>query len=333
MANHSISNDQLATGERVTVRGLVAYSRLFRPIVGAEREKFNADGKARSPRFKARMNDFRTLTIAQAQVVAANPQQPSLAEQYVNERLYVSNGKTAPGTNAYSISPSVKAIPPTILQLDDQPGADGKPSYHQVTPLTGDIANGVPVTLYLSTFEAGGNIGMGLDVVAVEQAGSFPYYSGGGASKTIQELGLALSDSVANQEIATPAPETNAGLPTGTDASTGLPGPAPTSGFGGGAQPYQASPTQAPQQAQPQQGGFAPQQGQQGGFAPQQPPQGQQAQQPGFAPQQSQQNDLDPWANAQGQNQAQPQQNQAQQNQPQPGLNPWDPSLGNNTGF
>lgn len=153
MAN-PISTNQLKPGDTALVRGNLTYGRLINKIEGEELIKRNMKQKypIKTP--------YTTASICNAHVVAADPQNPTLFEQWIQNGFYTSK---AEGATGYSFSANNKGnSTPWIGQEVNQ----GK--VEQVYP-EGELANGLEVTLALRVFATSQNNGVSLEGVIVHE--------------------------------------------------------------------------------------------------------------------------------------------------------------------
>lgn len=302
---------QLNEGQTVVVRGKLEYSRLMSLISGEELARSIAQQRQNGVTYPTTKEHTRVV-LRGVQVVNADQNNPTLEEQYVQQKFYTSKKNPDKGL-MFSLDNKSPFLPPIWVPTNPQNLAEG---YTQLSDPEGELDNGLDVSLVLETFKAGANANLGLGLASVVVNEAPRYYS----NNRVDRDKLAAMGIVFNSNPVTPtynlAPvEQNAteqSAPAYTNEQ-GLPAP----GIGQGGQ-QQAQPQQAPQQQTQNQ---APAQNQSA------QPQGQQPNAYAFPqagqPQQSQQN----------QPQAQPQQAQtnpyafpqAQQNQqaPQDQSDPW----------
>ena len=171
MANYSVSANQLTEGTSVHVRGKLAFARLTRLIEGDELAK--SDQRKVQNGMNPVGKPHTTATITEAEVVFADPANPTIEEQFVSERRYASKKNPDSGAN-YSIDSKGTNLP--IIAIPSENG-----NYDQ--DLSGqELAQGVDVTLVLRVYKPKGfsNRGLALDQVIVNEAPR--YYNGGGVS-------------------------------------------------------------------------------------------------------------------------------------------------------
>lgn len=258
MANYAISASQLTEGSTVHVRGKLAYGRLTRLIEGAElaasdqrkvQNGMNAVGKPHT-----------TATIIGAEVVYADPDNPTTEEKFVAERRYASKKNPDTGAN-YSIDSKGNNLPIIAVPSETNPG-----TYEQDTSGR-ELAQGLDVTLALRVYKPKNfaNRGLALDQVIVHETPR--YYSAGGVDTAdLKARGIVFNTPPRPMQASevTPVGEAQPD-PVGTDVEDGLsfPSPQPTAA--------PAPQQQTAQPAAPQEQAPAPQ------AAPQSAPHAQQA--------------------------------------------------------
>lgn len=322
---------QLNEGQTVVVRGKLEYSRLMSLISGEELARSIAQQRQNGVTYPTTKEHTRVV-LRDVQVVNADQNNPTLEEQYVQQKCYNSKKNPEKGL-MFSLDNKSPFLPPIWVPTNPQNLSEG---YTQLSDPEGELDNGLDVSLVLETFKAGANANLGLGLASVVVNEAPRYYS----NNRVDRDKLAAMGIVFNSNPVTPtynlAPvEQNAteqSAPAYTNEQ-GLPAP----GIGQGGQ-QQAQPQQAPQQPTQNQGqqsnAYAfPQAGQPQQNQPQAPAQNQgQAQSNPYAfpqaaqsqPQQNQQapqNQSDPWG-GQPQQPAQPQQNPNSAFQ-QPQTDPW----------
>lgn len=171
MANYSVPASELTEGTSVHIRGKLAFARLTRLIEGDELAK--SDQRKAQNGMSPVGKPHTTATITEAEVVYADPANPTVEEKFVAERRYVS--KKNPDTAAnYSIDSKGTNLP--IIAIPSDNG-----NYDQ--DFTGqELAQGLDVTLVLRVYKPKNysNRGLALDQVIVNEAPR--YYNGGGVS-------------------------------------------------------------------------------------------------------------------------------------------------------
>ena len=313
----NIKTHQLTEGQTIVIRGTLEYSRLMSLISGDELQRSIAQQRQMGVTYPT-TKDHTRVVLRDAQVLYADPNNPTAEEQYASQKLYQSKKNPEKGM-MYSHDNKSPFLPPIWIPSNPANLSEG---YVQLTDPEGELDNGLNVSVVLETFKYGDNpnVGMGLTSVVVNEEPR--YYT----NNRVDRDKLAALGIVFNSNPVTPsynvapqaeAQQTDQPAPAYTD-NQGL----PTPGIGNGPS------AQAPaQQAQPQ-----PQQNQAPAQAAPQPqvqqqvqPQQQAPQNNQYAfPQQGQPQQAQPQPQAQLQNQyAFPQQvQQGQPQQPQPQVNP-----------
>jgi hypothetical protein len=220
MANYAVNATQLTENTFVFVRGKLGYARLTRLIEGAE---LTASDQRRAQNGMTPIGKpHTTATITEAEVVSKDPANPTLEDQFVAERRYVSKKNPASGLN-YSIDSKGTSLPTIFIA---SPAGDG--SFEQ--DFSGqELAQGLDVTLMLRVYKPNGysNRGLALEQVIVNER--VRYYAGAGVSQDeLAARGIVL----AAPPIAVQAPQGRSGAsgPVGTEVTDeGLSFPAPVS--------------------------------------------------------------------------------------------------------
>lgn len=160
----TIQNQMLTPGATYLVRGQLSFCRITRLTTDREREEAN----------KRRMHpiekNYTTVSLFNATVLAANPQNPTVEEQYALESLYTSNSAKYPGKSFTAINKS--PILPKVGVLT------GTNTYEEIIP-EHELANGLDVTVVMRVYETkqfGSKRGVSLDRVLVNEP--IRYYTG-----------------------------------------------------------------------------------------------------------------------------------------------------------
>lgn len=153
MAN-PINTNKLKPGSTVMIRGRLQFSRLTSQFEGKELEERNKKAKYPSKR------PYTVATICDARVLAEDPENPNIFEQWAQYELYESQ---ADGATGYSFSRTNKSDNLPWIGEETSPGV-----VNQVYP-EGELAKGLDVTLVLSAFKTQMNNGVGLDGVIVHE--------------------------------------------------------------------------------------------------------------------------------------------------------------------
>lgn len=279
MANYAYKADKLTDGDEILVRGKIGFSRITSRIEGADLAK--SDQRKVQNGMRAVGKPHTTMTLSEPTVLFGNPQQPTYAENFVQERFYISKKYPERGMQ-YTIISKGNNLP--IIAVPEENGQ----GFAQDTSGR-ELANGLDVTVQLRVYKIPTEENRGLSLDAVFANEPVRYYSPGGLNlDNLAARGLVFT---------TPPRAVRADQATST-------GPVPTEDFEDDLPLPQAAPAQGGAYAQPQQPGGYPQQqqgahqgyqqapqAQPGGYQPQ-APQGQpqpQMQQPGYQQPQQQQ--------------------------------------------
>lgn len=176
MANYSIPASDLTEGTSVHIRGKLAFARLTRLIEGDELAK--SDQRKVQNGMSPVGKPHTTATITEAEVVHADPANPTAEEKFVAERRYVSKKNPDSGAN-YSIDSKGTNLPIIAIPADNG-------NFDQ--DLSGqELAQGLDVTLVLRVYKpkSFNNRGLALDQVIVNEA---PRYFNGGGSVNTEDL-------------------------------------------------------------------------------------------------------------------------------------------------
>lgn len=184
MASYSISASQLAEGTHVFIRGKLGFARLTRPIQGAELAV--SDQRKVQNGMSPVGKEHTTATITEAEVGFADPANPTLEEQFVAERCYVSAKNPDTGAN-YSIDSKGTSLP--IIAI---PSTSGDGTFDQDTSGQ-ELAQGLDVTLVLRVYKPKNfvNRGLALDQVIVNETPR--YYTGGVSANELAARGIVFN--------------------------------------------------------------------------------------------------------------------------------------------
>lgn len=233
----TVSAEEITEGTIIPVRGTLVYSRLAKVVDGEALVK--ADATRVQNGLRPIGVPHTSVTLANAEVIVQDPNNPTKEETFVSERRYQS-AKHADRGLQYSID-NKSSILPKVFQLNEQNQAV------QVNPLEGELASGVEVIITLRVYKPKSydNRGLSLDQVIITQAGPVPYYAGGGAAASaaaLESAGITFAATPVEQTAVTAEDGTAQAVPEGSINQGGfvLPGP----GSDDEASAYQA-PTQA----------------------------------------------------------------------------------------
>ena len=297
-----IKAHQLTEGQTVVIRGTLEYSRLMSLISGDELQRSIAQQRQMGVTYPTTKEHTR-IVLRDAQVLYADPNNPTAEEQYAAQKLYQSKKNPEKGM-MYSMDNKSPFLPPIWVPANPANLAEG---YEQLTDPEGELDNGLNVSVVLETFKSGNNanLGLGLTSVVVNEAPRY-YINNRVDRDKLAAMGIVFKSNPVNPTYNL-APQAGGDQPQQDNTDNqGM----PTPGIGQQPQQNQAQPQQQYNQ-QP-----TPQQGQQQ-YAPQpQAPQQNQVQSQPAQPQQNQ------YAFPQQGQQNQPQQPAQQQYAPQPQQNP-----------
>lgn len=196
--NYTYKLNDLTVGETFLVRGKACFSRIARQTTDAEREKSNAERKAKNRNAIDIQRNYTSMTICNASVLCKNPSQATPEEIYASESCYTSsNPEKYPGYNFTCMNKS-KNLPKVGVLNPNKPD-----SYDEVTLDGKELAAGLDVTCVCRVFEGkNGNKGISLDTVLVNEP--IRYYEGRTVDNSLKDFGIVF-------ESAKPAsaPETN----------------------------------------------------------------------------------------------------------------------------
>ncbi|MEV0443570.1 hypothetical protein AB0I84_46745 [Streptomyces spectabilis] len=218
MANYSISASQITEGKNVFIRGKLGFAVLARLIEGAE--LVASDQRKTTNGMNPVGKPHTTATIIHAEVQFADPNNPTLEEQFVSERRYDSPKRPETGPN-YSIDSKGSTLPVIVI-----PSPKGDGTYDQ-DESGQELAQGLDVTLVLRTYKPKNfnNRGLALEQVIVHEEPH--YYNAGGIDQAeLAARGIVLNDTLRPVQ-ATPASTAPATAPVATEVEDGLSYPAP----------------------------------------------------------------------------------------------------------
>lgn len=220
----TININSVPNGALVYVTGIVEYSRIASHIDGEELAADNAKKVARGMR--ATDKPHTRLTINHCAIDYANPAAPTIAEQFIAERLYVSTVHPDNG-QCYTASNKSRNLPSIYCRENAQ-----SKSLEPVTT-AGELSSGVPVTIMLRFFSTNQNSGVSLDSVIVNEK-PVKWYSSRdrGAAAALAERGFVITEPVdgaptvneVREQLSQPVPPVP---PAPTAAAYVPPAPAP----------------------------------------------------------------------------------------------------------
>mgnify|MGYP001285168562 CR=1 FL=1 len=203
----AVPAERLREGSQILVRGKISFSRLARLIEGEALTKSIEQARARGALYPTTV-PHTTINLVDAQVLPADPANPSPEEVFVHEKLMyaVKSGENA-GKQAFGVD-NKSAYLPTVLEQDPE-----NPGQYRQLILERDLATGLDVTVVLEVFKPAGyeKRGIGLQQVVLNEAPK--YYSSG-----VNTSALAARGIVVNGPIRTVAAPTDA-APSDTAAA------------------------------------------------------------------------------------------------------------------
>ena len=192
----TISLSSVAPGTIIQVRGKVAFSRIRSQIKDEELRRANERNvqQGRLAIDKAHTK----LSLKQCTLIANDPNNLTIGEKYVWERMFTSqkhpeNGYCYEGLN------KGKFLPVVAHRIEGHPN---EIQQYEPSELLGELANDLDVTILMRVFESKPNNGITLDTVIVNEP--IRFYQGGAAT-SLAAAGLTLRPSSAGREIAASA--------------------------------------------------------------------------------------------------------------------------------
>ncbi|MBP5909345.1 hypothetical protein F3K40_32025 [Streptomyces sp. LBUM 1478] len=219
MANYSISASQITEGKNVFIRGKLGFAVLARLIEGAE--LVASDQRKTKNGMSPVGKPHTTATIIHAEVQFADPNNPTLEEQFVSERRYDSPKRPETGPN-YSIDSKGSTLPVIAI-----PSPKGDGTYDQ-DESGQELAQGLDVTLVLRTYKPKNfnNRGLALEQVIVHEAPR--YYKAGGIDQAeLAARGIVLNGTPRPVQATPASAAPAAAVPVATEVEDGLSFPAP----------------------------------------------------------------------------------------------------------
>lgn len=262
MSENKIKADQLTPGTTAVVRGEVSFSRITSPYSGQELQQRVADQQQRGIKYPVK-TEHTSISLVNAEVVFADPQNPTVEEMYIHQKMYTAKSGKNQGKTTFTHDDKSNSLPPVMEHiLDEQGNKTGQ--IQQIQP-EGELANGLQVILVLNFFASGDNENRGTGLVYILSDEPIRYYSSPTAdAPAMAAMGITIAGGI------TPTAHSQApAAPQQDQGYAGLPGP--------GGQPQVPQAPQAPMQ-QPQQPQYQPQNQFQQPQAPQAPAQPQQPQ-------------------------------------------------------
>lgn len=165
--SHAVQASDLTDGATILVSGILAYSRLTRQIDGDELVKANQAKQSRG--MYPVSGPYTTVTITEAQVQPADPQNPTIDERYVAERCYQSKQNPSVGLS-YTLDSLGSMLPIIAIPSPDDPGKFVQDTSGQ------ELASGQAVTLVLRVYKTQ-KMNRGVALAQVVVLGTPKYYA------------------------------------------------------------------------------------------------------------------------------------------------------------
>lgn len=212
---YQVQADQITPGVNIILRGKVDFSNIATVITGEELIKKNQQ-RERNNLSPIEADSYTSISIRDAVVQQQDPNQMSLEEFYINERLYRPKADGKP--NAREGEPFY-----TVINRGDRLPSTAwvDPVTNKATPLVlpHELAKGVEVILILNVFKTKrNNRGIGLNSVFI--MGEPEYYIPGAVNvdaDVLSHLGITMD----SQEAAAPVATANPALAANTEVRDG----------------------------------------------------------------------------------------------------------------
>lgn len=180
----SIPAERLREGQNILVRGKISFSRLAAHINGAELERSIANAIKRGSLYPTK-KPHTTISLIDAHVVPLDANNPTIEEQFVAEKIYVTKTGDNAGKRGFSIDDTSPNLPQVFA-----PSGHGT---HKQIVLEGDLDSGLDVVLVLRTFKSGDYAKRGLGLSQVFLQEDLRYYQSSGIDKNaLAALGITV---------------------------------------------------------------------------------------------------------------------------------------------
>lgn len=182
----SIPAERLREGQQILVRGHVAFSRIASLIEGAALQRRIEQERARGSMYPT-TQPHTTISLVDAQVLPLDAANPTLEEQFVNEKIYEIKKGENQGKRGFGIDNKSTFLPTVLEQDPDNAGV-----YRQLV-LERDLAGGLDVTLVIQTFKPNGyeKRGLGLQQVVLNEP--VRYYASGVDTSALAARGIVVN--------------------------------------------------------------------------------------------------------------------------------------------
>lgn len=190
--NYQTDHRNLSPNKIVRVQGLVTYSHIVSLIEGEELARANQRAMQRFSNYIEKERPYSQISIKDARVLYADENNPTYEERYAAERCKPKRGGDDPSPR-FTATNSSRNLAAVAKRRED-----GK---YEPVQLTGELAKDVKVTLVLRSFKGrGGNNGLGLNHVLIEDTGDIRYYGGSANVAELEKLGVIFTETPQNQK-------------------------------------------------------------------------------------------------------------------------------------
>ena len=228
----TININSVETNAKVYVDGIVDYSRIASLLEG---EALAADNLQKQKIGMKPIDKPHTrMTISHAAVSYANPAAPTLAEQFIAEKLYASKKHPEKGA-CYNGMNKTKNLPEIYVR-----DSITSKKLQRITP-AGEIAANVSVTLVLRFFATTMNKGVSLDAVIINEIPVRWASSGSGIGNSLEERGFEIVSDENSMSVDTVMQQLSNAVPAAAPVNTAYAQPAAVPSPAAYAQPIQPS--------------------------------------------------------------------------------------------
>lgn len=184
----SIPAEHLREGQVLYLKGRVSYARIAAQINGAELERRVAQAKARGQLYPT-SKPHTTISVIDPVVIPADPNNPTIEERYLEEKIFTLKSGDNAGKRAFSVDNTTRTLPQVFA-----PNANG---VHEQVQLTGDLDTDLDVVLVIRVFKSSyEKRGLSLDKVIVNEP--LRYYQSADSIDTamLARLGITIEGPV-----------------------------------------------------------------------------------------------------------------------------------------
>jgi hypothetical protein len=175
--DNSVNINNVPDGATMLVRGIVDFSQVTKKLEGTELDADNA--RKIQHGLKTESRSHTRLAISQASVVFENASSPTIAEKYIESRLYQS--QKYPSKNYMYSALNKGQFLPAVYVRD-------KIDFNTISQISpkGELAAGLEVTLLLKVYSTAlGNKGVSLEAIICDEP---IRYTGAGTSDAMSSL-------------------------------------------------------------------------------------------------------------------------------------------------